>query len=56
MNTNETRGGNGIVEENRNRRGVKNSRERRLVEYSTVGYKVATAFIINVRMCKREGV
>jgi len=51
-----TRGGNGIVEKNKSRRGVENSREKRLVEYSIVGYEVVAAFIINVIMCKREGV
>ncbi len=50
------RGGNGIVENNKSRKGVENSKKRRLVEYSAVGYRVAAAFIINVGMCKREGV
>jgi len=49
-------GGNGIVEKNKSRRGVENNRKRRLVEYSTVGYKVVATFIINIGMCKREGV
>jgi hypothetical protein len=46
--------GNGIVEKNKSRRGVENSRERRLVEYSTIGCKVIVVFII--KMCKREGI
>jgi hypothetical protein len=50
------RGGSGIVEKNKSRRGVEKSRERRCVKYSTVCYKVATTFIIIFGMCKREGV
>jgi hypothetical protein len=50
------RGGSKIVEKNKNKKGVENSKERRRVEYSTVGFKVATAFVIIVGMCKREGV
>jgi hypothetical protein len=43
------------VKKNISRRGVEKSKERN-VEYSTIGYKVATAFIIIFGMCKREGV
>jgi hypothetical protein len=49
-------GGSGIVEKNKSKRGVEKSRERRCVEYSTIGYKVAFTFIIIFRMCRREGV
>ncbi len=49
-------GGSGIIEKNKNRKGVEKSRERRSVEYSIVGYKVITAFIIIFKMCRREGV
>ncbi len=49
-------GGSGIVEKNKSRRRVEKSREKRCVEYSTVGCKVAFTFIIIFRMCKREGV
>jgi len=48
--------GNEIIEKNKSRRGVDNSKERRLVEYSAIGCKVTTMFIINVKMCKREGI
>jgi len=51
-----TRGGNGIVEKNKSRRTIENNIKRRLVEYSTIGCKVVTAFIIIFGMCKREGV
>jgi hypothetical protein len=50
------RGGSGIVEKNRNRRGVEKSIKRRHVEYLFVGYKVVAAFIIIFGMCRREGV
>jgi hypothetical protein len=49
-------GGNIIVEENKSRRGVEKNRKRRNVEYSAIGCKVATTFIIIFRMCKKEGV
>jgi hypothetical protein len=45
-----------IVEKNKSRRGVENSRERRCVDYSTGGYKVIVAFIIIFGMCRKEGV
>jgi len=48
-------GGSKIVENNRSRRGVEKSRKTS-VEYSTVGYKVITTFIIIFKMCKRESV
>jgi hypothetical protein len=49
------RRGRGIVEKNKNRRGVEKSRKRR-VQYSTIGDKVVTVFIIIFRMCTREGI
>jgi len=48
-------GGSEIAENNRNRRGVEKSRKRN-VEYSTIGCKIATAFIIIFGMCKRQGI
>ncbi len=50
------RGGTKTVENNRNRRGVEKSIERRHVEYSIGGCKVTTAFIIIFGMCKKEGI
>jgi hypothetical protein len=44
------------VEKSISRRGVEKSRKRRNVEYSVVGCKVATAFIIIFEMCRREGI
>jgi hypothetical protein len=38
------------------RKGVENRKEKRRVEYSIVGFKVATTFIIIVEMCKKEGI
>jgi hypothetical protein len=49
------RGGRGIVEKNRSRRGLEKSRERS-VEYLVIGCKVAATFIIIFGMCRREGV
>ncbi len=49
-------GGNGIVEKKKSKRGVENNKKKRLVEYLDVGYKVIVALIINIGMCKREGV
>jgi hypothetical protein len=49
------RGGSGIVEKNRSRRGVKKSKNKS-VEYSTIGYKVTVTFIIIFGMCRREGI
>jgi transcriptional regulator NrdR family protein len=43
------------VEKNKSRKGVEKSKKKRHVEYSTIS-KVIIAFIINFRMCKREGV
>jgi hypothetical protein len=48
-------GGNIIVEKNRSRRGVEKNREWN-VEYSAIGCKVAPAFIIIFKMCRREGI
>jgi hypothetical protein len=56
VSTNEGRTRKWIVEKNKSRTRVEKSRERRHVEYSTIDYKVATAFIIIIEMCKREGV
>jgi hypothetical protein len=50
------RGGSGIVEKNRSRKGVEKSTKRRSVEYSTVVCKVVAAFIMIFGMCKKEGV
>jgi len=36
------------------KKGVEKSRERRHVEYSTIGYKVFVAVIIIFGMCRRE--
>jgi len=49
-------GGSGIVKKNRSKRRIEKSRERRNVEYSTIGCKVAIAFIIIFKMCRREGI
>jgi hypothetical protein len=49
------RKGNGIVEKNRNRRGVEKNIDMS-VEYSTIGCKVNAAFIIILRMCRRENI
>jgi len=49
-------GGSGIVEKNKSSRTIENNIKRRLVEYSTIGCKIVTAFIIIFGMCKREGV
>jgi hypothetical protein len=49
-------GGSGIVEKNRSRRVVEESKERRHVEYLVVSYEVTVAFINIFGMCKREGV
>ncbi len=48
-------GGSGIIEKNKNRRGVEKSRER-TVEYLIISYKVIATFIIIYGMCKRESV
>jgi hypothetical protein len=48
--------GSGIVEENRSRKGVAKSSEKRHVEYSTIGCDVVIVFIIIFKMCRREGV
>ncbi len=48
-------GGSEIVEKNKSKRGVEKSKERN-VEYLVIGYKVAVAFVIIFKMCKREGV
>jgi hypothetical protein len=48
-------GRSGIVEKNKSRRGVENNKERS-VEYTTIGYKLITAFIIFFEMCRREGI
>jgi hypothetical protein len=53
MSIDECRGGSKIVEKNRSRKGIENSRMRS-VEYSTIGYKVIVALIIIVKMSKRE--
>jgi hypothetical protein len=50
------RGGIGIVEKNKSRRRVENSRKRRRVDYLAGGYKVIVAFIIIFKMCRKEGV
>jgi hypothetical protein len=50
------RGGSGIVETNGSRRRIENNREKKNVEYSAIGCKVTTTFIIIFRMCKREGI
>jgi len=47
--------GSGIIEKNISRRGVEKSKEKS-VEYSAIGCKVATTFIIIFRMCRREGI
>jgi Uri superfamily endonuclease len=49
-------GGSGIVEKNKNKRGVEKSKKRRHVEYLAIRCKVVVAFIIIFGMCKREGV
>jgi hypothetical protein len=49
-------GGSGIVEKNKSSRTIENNIKRRLVEYSTIGCEVITAFIIIFGMCKKEGV
>jgi hypothetical protein len=49
------RGGSGIVEKNKSRRGVEKSKKKN-VEYSVIGYKVIVTFIIIFGMCRREGV
>ncbi len=46
------RRGTRIVENNKSRRGVEKSRERKNVEYLVVGYKVVVAF----GMCRNEGI
>jgi hypothetical protein len=40
------RRGSRIIGKNKSKRGVEKSIKRRHAEYSTVGYKVVTAFII----------
>jgi hypothetical protein len=50
-----TRGGSGIVEKNKIKRGFVKSRER-CVEYLVVGYEVVATFIIIFKMCRKEGV
>jgi hypothetical protein len=50
------KGRSGIVETNRSRRGAENNIKRKSVEYSTIGYKVTTTFIIILGMCRGEGV
>jgi hypothetical protein len=47
-------GGSKIVEKNKSRKGVEKNRKIRCVEYSTVGYKVVTTFIIIFKMCRRK--
>jgi hypothetical protein len=49
------RGGGGILERNKSKRGIK-SIKRKNLEYTTIGYKVVVTFIIIFRVCKREGV
>jgi len=56
VSTNKARGGSEIIKKNRNKIRVQKSRERRPIEYSTIGCKVATTFIIIFGMCKREGI
>jgi hypothetical protein len=48
--------GSGIIENNKNRRGVEKNKKRRCVEYLAVGCKVVSAFIIIIEMCRKEGV
>jgi hypothetical protein len=50
------RGGSGIIENNRNKRGVGKSRKRRHVEYLAISRKVATTFIIIFEMCRKEAI
>jgi hypothetical protein len=50
------RGGNIIVDKNKSKRGVENSKNRRIVEYLAIGYKVFATFIIIFKMCRREGI
>jgi len=49
------RGGSKIVEKNRSERGVEKNKERN-VKYLAIGCKVTIAFIILLKMCRREGV
>jgi hypothetical protein len=51
-----SRGGSRIVENNKSRRGIEKSRERRSVEYLAINCKVIATFIIISEMCKRESV
>jgi hypothetical protein len=46
------KGGRGIVEKDKSRRGVEKSREKEImnVEYSTISFKVVATFIIIFRM------
>jgi len=51
------RGGSIIVQKNWTRRGIEKSKKKREVEYSDVGYKVNTTFIIIIfETCRRKGV
>ncbi len=45
-----------IVEKNRSRITIEKNKERRHVEYSTIGCKVVLAFIIIFGMCKMKNV
>jgi hypothetical protein len=49
-------GGSGTFMNYTSRKGVEKSRERRSVEYSTIGCKVIDVFIIIFGMSRREGV
>jgi hypothetical protein len=40
----------------KSRRVIEKNRKKRPVEYSTIGFEVATAFIIIFEMCKRKSV
>jgi hypothetical protein len=44
-----------IVEKNLIKRGIEKNKERRNIEYSTIGHKVVVAFII-FKICRREGI
>ncbi len=50
------RGGSGIVEKNKSRKGVEKSTKRKLVKYLIIGCKVVVTFIIIFRMCRKEGI
>jgi hypothetical protein len=48
--------GSGIVENKKSRGVIEKNRERRRVEYSTIGCEVGIVFIIIFKMCKRKSV